>query len=254
LSGHEHISKQSLGLWLGLGILMIPILPWMHAGDNTYAFNWPSWSLPVELVANVFHALVLRHGRTARTVVLILSGAGIVLGVARWGTLNFGFMPSQILYAIPRVLFPYTLGIVLFEMWNRKGLSRLGLSPLWSSVALLAVLATPALTGVAEYVFEAAVLVVVFPLVLLAGASSVVPERVADGAEVLGRISYAVYILHGPISQFFPWVLLRVGRRSIGGNAPWGGIALLGVILFVSWAAERFYDRPVRAWLQGRKV
>jgi peptidoglycan/LPS O-acetylase OafA/YrhL len=97
-------------------------------------------------------------------------------------------------------------------------------------------------------VLEAACVIVVFPLVLAAGAGITrVEGAVGALCRFLGELSYPVYIIHyGFVYVFAHWnwsthpTTLRLGLAAAGTQV---GIVLL------AYALLRWYDRPVRAWL-----
>jgi peptidoglycan/LPS O-acetylase OafA/YrhL len=75
------------------------------------------------------------------------------------------------------------------------------------------------------------------------------PTRGARVLSLLGTISYPLYMLHSSLFR----VLRKALERTIGPDyllyAPWIGIALIGTLIAVSWAADHWYDRPIRKWL-----
>ena len=70
----------------------------------------------------------------------------------------------------------------------------------------------------------------------------------------LGVTSYAVYVLHSPLSS-----VLNSATRSLAGRtggdvgAPWLGIVVLAALLAGAWFVDRHFDMPVRRLL-GRVI
>jgi len=93
------------------------------------------------------------------------------------------------------------------------------------------------------------VVYLLFPVLLVLAAGQSPPGRAAVWSERLGRLSYGLYVIHGPVL-----VLARVLTPADAGLglklAICGGAVVLSVIL--AWAAERWIDRPVRAFVSRR--
>jgi peptidoglycan/LPS O-acetylase OafA/YrhL len=75
---------------------------------------------------------------------------------------------------------------------------------------------------------------------------------------LLGGISYALYVVHYPIYEFMKRVSWSVPAIRDAGILT--GTTILLAAMLLSYLAERYYDRPVRAWLgslarrsEGRK-
>jgi peptidoglycan/LPS O-acetylase OafA/YrhL len=67
----------------------------------------------------------------------------------------------------------------------------------------------------------------------------------------LGGISYAVYMLHWPIYIATLRALRKLDLKEAD-LAPCGGAALLVAVVVIAAIAERYYDQPVRAWLNRK--
>jgi peptidoglycan/LPS O-acetylase OafA/YrhL len=96
--------------------------------------------------------------------------------------------------------------------------------------------------------FEAACVIVVFPLVLAAGAG-VTRTAGAIGAlcRFMGELSYPVYVIHYAFVYVFAhwnWSThpapMRLALVAAGTQ--------IGIVM-LAYALLRWYDRPVRAWL-----
>jgi peptidoglycan/LPS O-acetylase OafA/YrhL len=236
-------------VWCNRIALSILVLPTMTGSGPAFLFNAPSWSLCMELIANVFHGQFLRRGVAVTRVVFALSGAVMVWVLVRVGMVYVGMGANSVLYGIPRVLFSYCFGMLLFHYWER-GTMRPKVPPVVLGLVLLASLVVPAI-GRAEPWYEAFVIVVVFPWLLLAGASSELAPKYWATANFLGLTSYAVYILHEPLMLIWAPLMNRLGWHGAVMDTAWGVPCLLLVYL-VAWLADRFYDGPVRAFLQRK--
>jgi peptidoglycan/LPS O-acetylase OafA/YrhL len=258
------ISQVAGVLWLGqpaapagllaldalLAALLVPA-PSLPGRDGlTYALNGPSWSLGQEYLANLAYALVLRRiGRGALAALVLAAGAGLILIAARHGTLHLGWGWETRWLAPARTAFPFLAGLLLQRLGARLTLP-LGWTGL--SVLLLAAFAAPTLPDArANGLFEAALVIGLFPLVIVAGATSPARGRLAGLCRLCGEISYPLYMIHWPVVRLYAdWVWT--------GDAPHGPALALGAALalglpLAAWATARLYDEPVRAWLGGRR-
>jgi peptidoglycan/LPS O-acetylase OafA/YrhL len=239
------------------GVLMIPlsgsISASMRGWGETFPLNSPTWSLFFEYIANVFYALVLRRITSRTLAVLTVLSAGLTLHYlfteARADLIGgWELNPAQLRIGFTRLLFPFLAGLLLFRLRGRLQLRH----GFWvCSAVLVGVLALPRLgTPSAMWpnaLYEAACVLLLFPLIVAAGAGSRLEgarsRRVCD---VLGRISYPVYIVH------YPFVYLYVALSSRGQGGVATAVMLFAAIGVLSWAALRFYDEPLRARLSQR--
>jgi len=113
---------------------------------------------------------------------------------------------------------------------------------------VLAVIFVAPQMGAWNGLFEAACVIVVFPLVLAAGAG-VTRTDGAIGAlcRFMGELSYPVYVVHYAFVYLFAhwnWnthpAPARVALVAAGSQ--------IGIVL-LAYALLRWFDRPVRAWL-----
>ncbi|MBU3078175.1 acyltransferase family protein [Sphingomonas quercus] len=233
-------ARPTLSPLLLLNLLVIPIF-----GDvDAFPPDAPVWSLFMELAACVGYGLALPWLTTRRLAGLIAVSGLALIGIA-WamGDLSLGWQGSarEFFGAFPRVGWSFGLGLLTFRL-IREGALRpppvaAGVAPLLLVLALAAPL--PAMAGSLLCVG------IVFPLVLLAGIGAG-EQRWSGPAAWLGRISYPLYILHGPATKF-------VGQLAL----PWPDFVLwqtLVVLASLACAAfaERYYERPLRAWLARR--
>lgn len=93
-----------------------------------------------------------------------------------------------------------------------------------------------------------------FPLLLLASASSKPPARLTKASQLLGRVSYAIYVLHMPARDLQGVASRYLSKHNIFlSPAETWIVDLLGAIM-IALLADRFYDEPVRAFLRRRFI
>lgn len=226
------------------GALLLPFVSQLRPQGLVFPLNAPCWSLLQEYLANVAYILLApRLGRRALQAVVALSAVAVVAAALKHGSLQGGYSWDSFWMGPVRVAFPFGMGLLLFR--QRISLRVPGAFWVLSGV-LLAVFAGPAFQPAALY--EAFCVIVVFPLVLAAGAGA---GRVAGltqaACQLGGRLSYPLYLVHYPFVVLFTyWVqvnhpALRQAVLIMGG--------LVVFFLLLAWVALRFYDEPLRARL-----
>ena len=234
---------------LGLALLLLPAPSLPGHEGQTYSLDGPSWSLGQEYLANIAYALAGRRlGLRALAALVAATGVGLaVMGAAR-GALHVGWTWETIWLSPLRTAFPFFAGLLL----QRSGLRlpvRMGFIGL--SLALLAAFMAPQLQGAGNGLFEAALVIGVFPLLIGAGAAAPATGRSARLCRLAGELSYPLYIVHYPLVRLYAaWVWTHQAPHWAELAA---GAALALCLPFVAWAALRLYDEPLRAWLsRGR--
>ena len=245
-------SPGAILLTFGLMLLTLPSPSLPNRYTETHGLNGPTWTLFQEYLANIVYGLVgPRLGKRGLAVAAAAAGL-VLLGVAsRLPHLGTGWGWDNMWVAPVRTAFPFFAGLLMHRLGARLK-SPLGFGLL--SLVLLAVFAAPfaptrgaiKLNGL----MEAGFVILVFPLVIAAGAAATAGGRLKALCQFSGAISYPLYITHYPFIYIFGhWVWTTHPAR--------GRVALVGAVLVVSvvalaWVAMRFYDLPVRAWLARR--
>lgn len=266
-------------LALALCLIMIPCPPsignQLHAWDEFNPFNGPNWSLSYEYVANIFYALILRRLPNVMVGILCAVGAFLTLDLTLgWDV--FGFFPEGAQYTViggwnfsakhayigfTRLSYPFICGYLISRMAGNES-SFLGKRLRggkvnggfwWCSLILIIVFSIPQISngqrGIADGLYQAICILMVFPLVIILGAGSRLTGK--GGASVckwLGDISFPLYITHYPLMYCqMAWVTTHY-------EAPmWQHVVVnIGVVLIsigIGWACFKLYDEPVRKWL-----
>lgn len=239
------ISPGMLLLTFGLSLLLLPAPTLPNYFGETHPVNGPSWTLSQEYIANILFCLFApRLGRRMHIALCVASAMALLWSAHKFGNLGYGWGWDHYWVAPVRLACPFLLGLLVYRMKLRIALP----APfIVLSLVLLAVFAAP-MFGAANWLFEAACVIVVFPLVLMAGAGSAQPEGTMGGVtRLVGELSYPVYIVHYPFIYLFAhWNWTSHPSRPVLAAVV---VALYcGVTLF-ALALSRWYDRPVRAWL-----
>ncbi|SNC75959.1 Peptidoglycan/LPS O-acetylase OafA/YrhL, contains acyltransferase and SGNH-hydrolase domains [Hymenobacter gelipurpurascens] len=245
-AGAQGISALKL---LGVMLITFTLLPApdVRGWDETHALNGPLWSLLQEYVANILYAVVGRRlPQRGLWLLVVLSGVALAWVAIDQGNIATGWAHKTLWIAPIRMLYPFFAGLLLFRAGR---LVRLPYAFPLCSLALAVLFCLPyfPLNGL----YEAACIVLAFPLIVAAGAGGQVSGTWARGCKFLGAISYPIYVTHYPfINLYTDWV---IQKKPTPGQALPVALGLFGFILLLAYASLKLYDEPVRAWLK-RKV
>jgi peptidoglycan/LPS O-acetylase OafA/YrhL len=242
--GHD-VSMGELTVGIVTGILFIP-------SPITLSFNaalflvHPAWSLFDELVANLAYALKgARAGVKPILVVIGISAVVLIVAGIEFGRLHAGFRWNEMYAGLGRVFFSFSAGILIYRFRRKTTVVR----P-WVSLACLAVviavLAAPTPKDL-KAVFDIPVIFFIWPALLYVASASIPSPRVATVSNVLGTASYALYVLHTPLMDWFELLWDMVTDRPIG-------LAIGGLLVFamvaLSWFLTISVDQPLQKRLK----
>lgn len=272
-----------------MGLLLLPCGKGLdiRGFSETSSLNGPSWTLMYEYIGNILYAFVLRHLPKAVLALLCMVCAvftlDLTLGIGIFefppaemvqpdGSISYStgphytviggwsLTPDQIYIAMTRLMYPFLCGLLISRIL-RKGMSQSNPSgsPLhakggfwWCSLILVAVFSIPQIGGkpcMADGIYQALAILVLFPLVVMLGAGSrTTDERSTRVCRFLGNLSFPLYITH------YQLVYLQMAWAPDHFDSPvWMQVAMnVGILflaVFIAWACYRLYDAPVREWL-----
>jgi peptidoglycan/LPS O-acetylase OafA/YrhL len=247
---HTQISILIELLALGLFFLPTPPLPLLpSAPQSMYPYDVPAWSLFFELVANFFHALVLRR-RSLRLLLgfcLVMAAVQFEEAIQHHG-FDYGADRKDYLLGLGRTFLSYPLGAILYRLWQ-TGRGRLQAPPWLIGLALATLLAAPR-SATLNGAFEWLVVILAFPLLLWLGACSKPTLRFVRPARWLGALSYPLYILHVPFFAIFEQLWVHVSHQSVDFAAPWVGLVFLMFIFPLAFWIGELYDPEARKLLK----
>ena len=145
--------------------------------------------------------------------------SGFVIGYAyddRWDKMTtWGFFKRR----LTRLLYPFLCGLLISRILpSRRTESNPGGSPIhlkggfwWCSLAIVVLFSIPCIggkTGVPDGIYQAACILLLFPLIVLAGSGSVTTDKKSTAiCKWLGDLSYPLYITHYPLMYMqMSWV------------------------------------------------
>jgi peptidoglycan/LPS O-acetylase OafA/YrhL len=236
----------------GLMLLTLPSPGLPNRYGETHSLNGPTWTLFQEYLANIVYGLIgPRLSRRSLAALVVVAGGVLVAVAARLPHLGTGWGWDNMWVAPVRTAFPFFAGLLLYRL-NPRLKSPLGFGLL--SLALLAVFAAPFASTVgtikANGLMEAAFIILVFPLIIAAGAAATAGGRLTRLCAFCGAISYPLYITHYPFIYIFGhWVWTT---RPEPGLFAMVGAGLIVFVVALAWLAMKLYDLPVRAWLARR--
>lgn len=240
------VSLRDALLALGFALALLPC-PLFPQWPTAFPLNMAAWSLAFEAYVNLAYALIARF--LSQRVLLALVGLGAVLvvtDIAHFGRLMGGTDKADFAFGAARVVYPFFAGILIFR-WRREPARRrpvLAIA-LCTGLAAALLIVPERMIGLDPAIYDGALALIGFPLLVWLAAAVPLDGRVARGAHWLGLLSYPIYILQGPV--------LRLGVE-LGRHAPLPAAALALVqavaVIAVAWAANRWFDAPVQAWLR----
>jgi peptidoglycan/LPS O-acetylase OafA/YrhL len=216
-----------------------------HDLNYLFPFDPAAWSLSLEVAINILYAAWMFR-QSDRVLWIIVAGSAIALaGLGfKYGTLDLGWGASTAMGGVVRVLFSFTLGVIICRNLDSLIIPfGIGAPSLLVALVILALLA-PVEPGWAIY--DLTCVFALFPAFLIA-ASRVEPGKsLAWIFALAGRLSYGIYILHGFGIMWVTgtWKLLM--KTDPIEAAPMIGISMVLIILAVVYIATVYVDEPLR--------
>lgn len=233
-----------------LACLLLPHPALPNRWTDTHSLNSPSWSLLQEYIGNLVYALVLRRlGTRMLGAVVAVAGIGLVTMALVENSIDQGSDWDSMPLGSVRMGFSFTLGLWLYRVRDR--VPRLRLGWLAASAVLVVLFALPLVPKSIPHgngVYEAVLVVLVFPALILCGAHSDIGRGEMTLCKLAGRLSYPVYILH------YPFLLIYMNFVVFGKppaeTARLTAAAMFVVVMGFAWLALKLYDEPVRRKLK----
>lgn len=233
-------SYKEIFLAFGLGLAM---LPYIGGSAGIFPLDDPVWSLMFELIANIFYVAIRPLGLTLIGLVVAVCAIGLVPTGYFQNGLGGGFSDTTMFVGLQRVGFSFFAGVLIFHAASNGWLDRLPRVPFWilGSVLVASFFVPDWKYG---WAYEVAAVLLLYPALLATGSRCILSLKAARAAVFAGRISYPIYILHYPIFvhlSHFRSINLFVVAVFI--------VCSLFAISVIGWAASKFYDEPIRRWL-----
>ena len=244
-NGRTHINLLELIGVMLIGFTLLPS-PDIRGWGETHPLDGPCWSLLQEYIANIIYALFARKmSKTALWILVIISGIVLII-VAMWhGDLATGWGYTTFWIADVRMMFPFFAGLLLFRCAKRIYIPQ---AFPFCSLMLIALFFMP--TFKYNGIYEAACIIIGFPIIVAAGAGGKISGRWAKLCKFSGAISYPIYITHYPFIYIYTaWVMEK--KPSPQQIIP-VACGLFVFFILLAYASLKLYDEPVRAWLKKK--
>lgn len=211
----QDVPLGELAIGIITGILFIP-------SPVTLSFNaalflvHPAWSLFNELVANLAYALKgARAGVRQILCVMAISAVVLVIAGIEFGRLHAGFRWNEMYAGLGRVFFSFSAGVLVYRFRPKVTVVRPWLS-LACLAVVLAVLAAPTPKDLKAF-FDIPIVFLVWPALLYVASGCIPSPRIATMSNVLGTASYALYVLHTPLMDWFElgWAAVTIDRSGL---------------------------------------
>ena len=260
-----HTALSAVMLALLCAMFFIPAVPGcpyeVRGNGEMFPLNGPAWSLFFEYIGNILYALVLHRLPTK-----VLAAVTAVLGAtlawftitdpSGYGMFGVGWTLDTVNFwgGLLRMAFPFAMGMLLSRVFRKVKVR----GAFWlCSLVLVAVFHVPYINKVAGVnmngVFEALCIIALFPVLVWFAASGSTTDKLSTRVcNMLGDLSFPLYIVHYPFMYlFYSWL---IDKRAYTLAETWP-VALLTCVASVvaAWLCLRLYDIPVRRWL-ARKL
>ncbi len=242
--GERTQSWPDLVLSLIANLLVLPSPSYFfanHPMQGLFPINGPAWSMFWELLVNLlFAAALFRLSARAIGVVILLAGVILAFDCFHYGSLNIGWEWPSVFGGLPRVVFSFSIGIILSRVVGRRPALREGWIAVFPVAILLCCLLIP-VHGSYRVVYDLLFCVIVSPVIVASGAMLEVGPRMISFASWLGYVSYPLYIVHrGVIGLYKPI------SESSGFVGILSLIACLTIAVAFAFAMSRTVDRLSR--------
>ncbi|RWX19080.1 acyltransferase [Rhizobium hidalgonense] len=208
--------------------------------QGMFPINGPAWSMFWELLVNIVFALWLfRLSVRALCEVALVSAALLVFVGLNYGMLNIGWEWPSAVGGLPRVMFSFTVGVVISRLFGGTPAWSKGWRAIVPCLLLMVFMAAPVPSLLRPY-YDLTFAIALAPLIVMLGLFLEMPAKAERLATWVGYISYPVYILHrGVIGVFKPVA------GSIGLSGPLAFLVLLSAVLCFAYGTARLVDKTM---------
>ncbi|WP_316808063.1 acyltransferase [Pedobacter agri] len=250
------IWKMLLVMLIGYTILPIPLSMDIRGWQEMHPLNSVGWSLFFEYIANILYAVWIRKfSKRALTILVLIAAVALAHLAITNGDLSGGWTLNveQVRVGLTRTMFPFFAGLLLSRIAKP---TRIKNAFLWCSLLIAIVLYMPRIGG-AQYlwmngIYESVCVIIIFPLIVYLGASGMIQsQREQKICKFLGDLSYPLYLVHYPIVYFYvAWISNNKGITILQAS-PYALLILISAIM-LAHLSLKWYDEPVRKWLQKK--
>lgn len=249
--------KLILVMLVGCTLLPLPPSMEIRGWGEMHPLNGPAWSLFFEYIANILYALFFRKFSNKVLGIFVLIFAGMLVQYTVFGPKGdviggWSFNLEQMYVGFTRLLYPFFAGVLLSRLGKLIHIK----GAFWvCSVLILVIFSIPRLGDENSLwmngLYESFCIILLFPLIVAIGAGGEIKNPLSlKICKALGDISYPIYIIHYPLIYWYTaWVFENKIPLKDGYVI---GIGVLISSIVIAILCLKFYDEPVRNWLQNK--
>ena len=244
---------------LSFAILFLPS-PSLSGFADLFPLNVPAWSLFFELLANLGLGLMGRRlGKINLFVIVMIAGVVLIgavggglfgFGAAGFGAMVDGFEWRSFGAGCLRIAYSFFAGVLVYRIWTVRN-PPINVPHFAIALLLIAILVAHP-SEIYQTAFDLIVTVLIFPILIWLGASSVATGPIAGMFTWLGAASYAVYVLQAPLYSLTLRIFSKISPAEIGSLGLRWGLIFITFVFAIAIVADRFVDRPIRTILMAR--
>jgi peptidoglycan/LPS O-acetylase OafA/YrhL len=256
IAGME-VWKVILTMVIGFTLLPIPPSLEIRGWGEMHPLNGPAWSLFFEYIANILYALFFRKFSNKVLGIFVLIFAGMLINYTVFGPKGdviggWSLNLEQMNVGFTRLLYPFFAGVLLSRLGKLIHIK----GAFWiCSIMILVIFSIPRIGDENSLwmngLYESFSIILLFPLIVAIGAGGEIKNALSlKICKALGNISYPIYIIHYPLIYWYTaWVIDNKVPLKDGYVL---GIGVLISSIIIAFLCLKFYDEPVRNWLQSK--
>jgi peptidoglycan/LPS O-acetylase OafA/YrhL len=207
-----------------------------------------------EIIINFIYAFTLPW-IGIKTLIGVVVTSILLMGVAvfYYGSLKIGDSIGGGVYTggILRVTFSFFCGVLLCRLYRKNVIPRMSVKSPWLILILMAILLVMNPSRDIRPYYDIIAVAFAFPL-LVGAALSTEPKQFYRVFTFLGIISYPVYALHAGLGRIALRGMDKLASMGFAIPVPYSGLVLLVCLAVIAYCADRFFDAPVRTFLNKR--
>lgn len=245
----QPLDPRHIIYYIGLALFMLPSM-----GADLYPLNGPTWSLFFELVTNFFYGFFTKRLTTPILVKIVAASALLmipVIALAKSHSLNIGFWMSSFPTGAVRVTFSFFMGVIVYRVYRAQPevvTGRLANLKAWGTLAFVTLFLTIPTPRMLQSAYDWLDVILVFPVLVYCSLCFVLSGFTDRVFKFLGIVSYAIYVLHAPLSGAIS-VLMTWKGIPLTYGAPVSGLLFLAGLIPLCYVVDMVFDAPVRRYL-----
>jgi hypothetical protein len=205
------------------------LLPAMDAPSPLVApFNWPTWAILCEMYVLFLYAVGHRMLADWKRSAALCAFCGVIycaMAISA-NSPNLGYLVENYWGGLPRCIFGFLLGTLLYALSQRMTMPRVPAILVWA-IAIAFMFLKVKYVGLFLFLFGT-------PLIILAAAGATAPAWLTRGSLALGRLALWTYLIHFPILVASHVVAAEMDITSDQMASPWYFLALVAATLMVA--------------------